>query len=181
MKVPLKTIMKINPPSHPRRALRAIPLLTICSVFALGGAAHAAVSIVGTFSLTGGVYTYSYSVTNSGSPDDLTFIDIPVGSSFLITNLTAPTGFGILTDLNLVTFYEDADLGTPQTFAPNSTVQFFTYDSTGVPFAVTYTANDSQGNSFTGQTIAAIPEPSGLLLIAAAALPMLAIRRRRNR
>jgi hypothetical protein len=173
--------MKINPPSHLRRALRAIPLLTICSIFALSGAAHAAVSVLGTVNLAGGVYTYSYSVTNSGSPDDLTFIDIPVGASFLITNLTAPTGFGIFTDLNLVTFYEDADPATPQTFAPNSTVQFFTYDSTAAPFAVTYTANDSQGNTFTGQTIAAVPEPSGLLLIAASALPMLAVRRRRNR
>lgn len=167
--------------STPSIRNRVIPRrLTVLATILLtaGGCAQAAVSIASSVTSAGGVFTYSYSVTNSGTLADLTVIDIPIGQS-LITNLTAPTGFGIFADSGLVTFFEDADFFTTQTFAPNSTVQFFTYDSLIAPVPVTFSAQDTDGEIFTGTTQAAVPEPSGLMLLAASALPLLAIRTRR--
>ncbi len=176
MDVQTPHIMKATPSLRNRALPSRLPVI-VAVLLAACGSTQAAVTIASNVTSAGGVFTYSYSVTNSGSMD-LAFIDIPIGQS-LVTNLTAPTGFGIFADSGLVSFFEDADFFTPQTFAPNSTVQFFTYDSLVAPVSVTFSAQDTNGDVFTGTTQSAVPEPSSLLLIAASALPLLATRRRR--
>ncbi len=173
--------MKNLPIHHSRAATRALPLLAAIAVIGMAGAAKAAVVINATFALNAGIYTYSYSVTNTGSPADLTVIDIPIGEGVAVANLTSPTGFGIISDgapVNAVTFFEDNDFFTPQTFGEDSTVEFFTYQSASGPMEVMFTAQDANGDTFTGRTLSAVPEPSGLLLLAASLIPLIAARRR---
>lgn len=170
-----------------RTTSRALPLLAAIAAFGLGGASQAAVTVNGGSSLSGGTYTYTYSVTNSlldgnGDPsNELLFVDVPFGAGVVVFNLTAPVGFQIFdSGLNSVTFAPDNSF-TPGTFAPGSTNGDFSFQSTAVPSSVTFSATDAFGDTLTGQTISAVPEPSGLMLLAASALPLIAIRRRRNR
>lgn len=166
-------------PSNPIRLVSRALLLAGMAISGLV-TAQAAVVITGTATLNAGVYTYSYSVTNGGSTE-LTIIDIPIGESVLVSNETAPTGFTTISDgppVNLVSFFPDSGFSSG-TFAPGSTVAFFTYQSTSAPTLVTFSAQDVNGDMFTGQTISAVPEPSGLMLLAASAVPLLASRRRR--
>jgi P pilus assembly chaperone PapD len=170
--------MKAIPSIPIRLASRAL-LLAGMAISAVA-TAQAAVVITGTATLNAGIYTYSYSVTNSGSTE-LTIIDIPIGESVTVSNESAPTGFTAISDgppVNLVSFFPDSGFASG-TFAPGSTVEFFTYQSTSAPFMVTFNAQDVNGDVFSGQTISAVPEPSGLMLIAASAVPLLAARRRR--
>lgn len=145
-------------------------------------AARSAVTINSTVDFLAGVYTYIYSISNLGTTSDLTVVNIPVGMAVSADNLMTPVGFGAIYDggaVNQVSFFEDADPGTSATFAPDSTTGFFSYTSTFGPGLVTFDAQDAEGNTFTGVTQSAVPEPSSLLLLATAAVPLLASRRRR--
>jgi hypothetical protein len=133
------------------------------------------------FDIPSSTYTYTYSVTNANPDFDIATLDIPIGEGVTVVNPTSPTGFGIISDgdpVNLVTFYEDTDPGTTDTFAPGTTRGFFSYQSTSAPGTVTFSALDANGDTYTGTALSAVPEPAAPLMVLAAALPLLASRRR---
>lgn len=140
----------------------------VCAAFAVfEGAVQAQVNLNSSISLDmgTGVYTYSYSVMNDGPLFDLALVTLPVPSGSNLFGFTAPTGFGISYDpgIGAVSFFEDANLFTPQTFAPASTVGLFSFMSPLPPQPATFTALDAIGTTFTGQVQApAIPEPATL-------------------
>ncbi len=168
-------LMKIN-------FLTASPvrLLSLLGLLVCAGSAPAAVSVLGTSMFDAGTsrYIYSYSVTNSDSPEELIQVTFPVSPTASLLGLTAPTGFKLTYDTvgARVTFVWDDDDFTMQTFAPNSTVSGFRFTSPVGPGTVSFTASDVN-TDFTGTTTAPVPEPSALVL-GLAAVPMLMRRRR---
>jgi len=135
--------------------------------------AQVVVTATVTFDVTLSIFSYSYAVTNNGSLDlaIVTFAGLPANPG-TVMNLSAPTGFGATYDsgLGLISFFEDADPATPQTFAPGSTTAPFTFTSFSGPGAAQFEALDANGNSFTGPTVAPIPEPSTVSIFALSAL-----------
>ncbi len=109
-----------------------------------------------------GINTYSYSVLNKGTTFDLAIVNLNVATTSNLMNLAAPTGFEILFDpgVGIVSFFEDANGATPQTFAPGSTVGLFTFTSTLPPVPVAFDALDTNASTFTGNTLA----PGGVAL-----------------
>ena len=161
---------------------RRLPLLTGIAVIITTACARSAVTINSTVDFLAGVYTYTYSISNFGTTLDLTVVNIPVGMAVPANNLMTPVGFNAIYDggaINQVSFFEDTDPSTTAKFAPDSTTGFFSFTSNFGPGLVTFDAQDADGNTFTGVTQSAVPEPSSLLLLAAAAIPLMASRRRR--
>ncbi len=165
----------------PGTCFKSLPTLAGFAVLLTSAALNAAVTVNSNVTSSGGVFTYSYTVTNFGTTFDLAIIDIPVGEGVTVTNVIAPTGFGATFDgspINLVSLFEDSDPATTQTFAPDTTSASFSYDSVFGPSVVTFSAIDANGDSFTGTTQSAVPEPSSLMLLGTVAIPFLGIRRR---
>lgn len=166
--------------------VRTLPHLAAFAALLTAGQVQAAVTITSTVSQSGGLYTYSYSVTNSlDATDALAYINLNIGQGVAVTNATAPAGFQITADgdpINLVTFLEGDPFidPTPGTFDPGSTVEFFTYQSTSGPGLLSYEAVDASFVSYTGTVQSAVPEPSGMMLAALSALPLIVIRRRKS-
>ena len=134
--------------------------------------AHAQVVVPSTvnFNSGTGLYNYAYSVTNNGPAFDLAILNVPVAPASNLLSLLAPTGFGISFDpgVGIVSFFEDSDPGTTQTFLPGSTNGLFTFSSAFAPGAVTFDALDANGDTYTGTTqapITAVPEPGTFLLL----------------
>lgn len=162
----------------PLRRSRSLWLVAFCVAatwFAGSTMSFAQVSVTPTitFSMTTGLFTYSYSVTN-GSTNTLAIISFgaqPTGT-ITVQNLSAPTGFLATYDSGngFISFLEDNNPGTPQTFAPGSTIAPFVFNSPFAPGNTTFQALDVNGNTFTGITQAPIPEP-GTLALCALALP----------
>jgi hypothetical protein len=123
-------------------------------------------------------FVYQYSVTNSGSPDEIIQVTFPVSPTAAILGITAPTGFKLTYDTvgARVNFVWDDDEFTPQTFAPNSTVSGFGFTSPEGTGQVTFTASDVNMD-YNGFTAAPVPEPS-VLVLGLAAVPVLLRRRR---
>ena len=142
---------------------------------------QAAVTLNSSFNLDAGtnLYTYSYSVENVG-PQDLALVSIPTSPAANVIGASAPTGFSLTFDSfqGFISFTEDSDLFTDQSFAVGSTISPFQFTSALAPGTVTFTAFDVEGNEFTGTAVAPIPEPSSLLLVGLALLPVSARRRR---
>lgn len=136
-----------------------------------------------TFNMGTGVYTYSYSVFNGGANAlaIVSFGGMPSGA-FTVQNLTAPMGFLSTYDSGngFVSFLEDNNPATLQTFAPGTTVSPFTFTSTFAPGNTTFQALDIFGNTFSGTTQAPIPEPGTLALLALALPFALFFQRRRQ-
>ena len=164
--------------SHPhhakpsRRHLPGVVLATSCAaILAISGTARAAVVVPVNVTLNAGLYTYSYSVTNTaGSLFDLAIVNVPVAKASNLMSLSAPTGFGISFDpgVGIVSFFEDADPLTLPTFAPGTTTAPFKFTSAFAPGTVTFDALDLIGTTFTGTTQApvsapAIPEPGSMM------------------
>ena len=140
------------------------------------------VDAVVTFDSSASLFLYQYSVTNNGSAD-LAIITFGVApGSDTVLSPSAPTGFLISFDpgVSLVSFTEDNDSGTPQTFAPGTTVSGFSFSSALGPGSVQFEAQDANGDSFFGVTSAPIPEAgtSALLVFGAALLGGWFLRRR---
>ena len=143
-----------------------LALLTLAAVHA-----HAQVVVPSTvnFDIGTGLYNYAYSVTNNGPTFDIAILNVPVAPASNLLSLLAPTGFGISFDpgVGIVSFFEDSDPGTTQTFSPGSTRGLFRFSSTFAPGTVTFDALDAIGDTYTGTTQApttAVPEPGTLLL-----------------
>jgi MYXO-CTERM domain-containing protein len=154
--------------------------IPVPALLAGAGVSRAAVSWTSgnTFNSSTGQYTYSYSVVNSGSPEELIQVTFPVSPLAALMGLTAPPGFKITYDTvgARVNFIWDDDEFTPQTFAPESTVSGFSFTSPVGPGLVDFIASDIN-QDFTGSTPAPVPEPSaGLLGLGALGL---LLRRRR--
>ena len=150
----------------------------------LGSAAQAQVNLNSsfTFDLGTSLYTYSYSVLNGGAFDlALVDVQVPFGPN-AVRNLVAPAGFNIAYDsgLGLVSFLEDADPFTPQSFAPGVSVGAFKFSSAFAPGRTPFSSLDILGNATNGVTTGAVPEPAtlgwGLALLA----PVLIARPRRR-
>ena len=158
-----------------------LPALITASAFAMACDANAQVTVPSTVTFGMGIYDYSFSVMNNGSMFDLAIVNIPVGAGANPFGFLAPTGFGISFDPgpSIVSFFEDADLLTPQTFAPGSTVGMFSFSSSVAPAAVTFEALDAVGNSFTGTTQSPVPEPAAFTFLGVAVLGLLTRRNRR--
>jgi len=176
--------MKLNILHHPPgpRSLKTL-LLAVCLGFASRGEVHAAVTITGnsTFNVSTNDYTYSYSVMNTGTTEDLALVTIPAFSPLGVTNVLAPTGFSLTFDPSqwVVNFIEDGSILTPQTFAPGSTVGLFSFRSAMLPGSVPFVAYDAAGTQFSGTTVSPIPEPSAALTAGLAATGLLLRRRRK--
>jgi hypothetical protein len=153
---------------------------TFAGLCTLAVSAPAAVTVLGvpTFNAGTGRYLYEYSVTNSASTEEIIQVTFPVSATAALLGLTAPAGFRLTYDTvgARVNFIWDDDDFTPQTFAPDSTVSGFSFTSADMPGTVEFIASDINGDT-AGFTVAPVPEPS-ILMLGAAALPMLWRRRR---
>lgn len=142
---------------------------------------QAAVTITSSFNLDSGtnLYTYSYSVENTG-PQDLGLVSIPVSTAANVFGISPPTGFSLTFDSvqGLISLFEDNDIFTEQSFAVGTINSPFRFTSALAPGSVTYTAFDVGGDEFTGSVIAPIPEPSALILAGITFLAASAHRRR---
>lgn len=165
-------------------------LAALAAAAALPGIARAQVLVNGNAVFNGTQFDYSYSVVNNTALQ-LAIVSINVFAlPDAVLNPAAPEGFLISFDpgVGLVSFLEDNEASTPQTFAPGSTVGFFTFQSAFAPNPSSFEALDIEGNSFTGQTIApapavAAPEPATLALlgmVSGAQATALFVRRRRS-
>lgn len=138
-------------------------LLGVASVIT----SQAAVTILSSSNLNSGtnLYTYSYSVANTGL-DDLALVSIPASPTASVFGISSPLGFSLTFDpfLGFISLFEDGDFLTSQSFATGTVISPFQFTSALAPGSVTYTAFDVGGNEFTGSAVAPIPEPSALLL-----------------
>ncbi len=160
-------------------ALQTLLLLGGAALALTGRPARAQVTVNATVTANGSLFDYRYSVFN-GSGVDLALIQFQIAAQQnVVTNLQAPLGFDINFDPSngFVTFFEDNNPNTTQSFAPGSTVAPFTFTSAFGPGQTTFSGFDDNGGGFSGATIAplvravpgpgpnpAIPEPGTLAL-----------------
>lgn len=165
------------------RLLRFAPYLSAVLIL---NTARAQVSVTPTVTSDATAFHYDYAVANL-TASDLAVITLTVAPvPHAVLNLTAPNGFiaSFDTGVGLLSFLEDADPATLQTFAPGTTVSGFRFDSVLPPVPTTFEALNLAGGFSTGPTLgpadpgAVIPEPGTLALLGTAALPFLLGRRR---
>ncbi len=169
------------------RPVAALLLLGgVGGVFFTPRAARAQITVTPTITNNGTTFTYSYSVFN-GSGVDLSLIQFQtIKQQNALTNLQAPLGFDINFDPGngFVTFFEDNDPNTTQSFAPNSTIAPFTFDSAFGPAETAFSGLDDNGGGFAGTTMApsvmAVPEPGTLPLLGLTLAPGLLLASRRH-
>ncbi len=173
---------------RPRRLAGPLALAGALGALFSAGAARAQVTVVPVVTSAGGVFNYSYTVTNF-TADDLFVLNINglpqvAGAA---TNLTAPAGFQITFDpgnanspSGIVSFLGD--------FAPGSVNSGFSFSSAFGPGAVAFDTEGSNLNStaggtdtFNGTTLAPVPEASTTVSLGAGVLLLTfcAVRRRR--
>lgn len=167
------------------RSASAFLLTGAAALLATAATSQAAVTLTGTAVFNSGtnMYLYSYSVTNTGTVEDIALITVPVDPAADIMGISAPSGFELTFDPSQgwLNFNEDSSIITDGTFAPGTTVGSFEFTSPFGPVTVTFTAFDASGTEFTGTTVtpSSVPEPSAFLLFGmAAGLPLLSRRRR---
>ncbi len=143
--------------------------------------AQAAISISANVGFSPGtaIYTYSYSITSTGTVDTI-LVTVPLSPAANVLSISAPAGFALTFDpvAAVLSFIEDNDLFTEQTFGNTPNVTPFTFTSPLAPMSVTFTAFDVSGTEFNGTTLAPVPEPTTTLLCTSA-LGLAVLRRRR--
>jgi hypothetical protein len=154
------------------------------ALLCLTATAHTQVTITPSVSFSNGLYTYSYDVVNNTAETlAITSFEVPALPG-AISSLTAPTGFDISFDsgLGLVSFFEDTDPSTLDSFAPGSTVSGFMFSSFYAPGVSDFEALDVNGVSYLGTTRApVVPEPGTIALLGGMmGGGLLALRRRRR-
>ena len=99
--------------------LRALSGLVALGLLTSHAKAAAILTGSATFNTASNDYTYSYSVMNSGTVDDLVLISIPAFSPLGVTGVFAPSGFSLTYDMsqNWVNLMEDGSILTLETFA----------------------------------------------------------------
>jgi hypothetical protein len=167
---PITSVQKTLRASRLKKPWLHVLCFAVISLIGLATAAgQVAVQPTITFNTSTGMFTYSYAVVNNTSNTlaIISFGTSPAGPT-TVQNLTSPMGFGASYDTGngFVSFFEDTNPGTPQTFAPGSTVSPFVFTSPFAPAPRTFQALDVNGNTFTGTTQAPIPEPSVVALLA---------------
>ena len=149
-----------------KRTAKKSAFALACAGSILGSAACAQVDLNThiDFNPGTGIYTYSYGVLNKGPVFDLAIVNLNVATNSNLMNLSAPPGFSSIFDpgVGIASFFEDADPGTPQTFAPNSTTAPFTFTSDLAPVPIGFDALDAGGNPFTGFALSAAPGASAV-------------------
>jgi hypothetical protein len=160
------------------RRMQYIRLLRIAAVLCavlIPGIVRAQVSVTPTVMFDGTLYHYDYSVANL-TAFDLAVVSIAVASQpDAVMNPTPPPGFLISFDagVGLVSFLEDADPATTETFAAGTAVSGFRFDSVFPALPTTFEALDLAGNTFSGSTLGpvgpggVVPEPGANALLAA--------------
>jgi hypothetical protein len=157
-------------------------LVSILVLLASGPlAAHGAVSVEGTVvPLGGGVFSYSYSVTNTEAEalSIVSITDSPLGDPLIQATLDAPLGFAAIYDdgLGIVDFIEDSSA-----FEPFTTVSPFTFQSLSGPasFFTSFEAFTVTGNSISGDVVnRLVPEPSSALFASLGICAFFVFRRR---
>lgn len=176
-----------KPADKPRQRVAKLVAAMLCSAVlpAVPTATRAQVSVTPTVVAGVALFDYDYSVANL-TAFDLAIVTIDVLSRpDAILNATAPAGFLISFDpgVGQLSFLEDADPFTPETFAAGTTVSGFSFQSPFGPSPTSFTALDATGGSSIGATLApsAVPEPDTLALSLSGALLGLAIARSRLR
>lgn len=152
----------------------------------LAGSVHAQqVTVTPTVTSNGALFDYSYSVFN-GAPSEIGVISFQTLDNVqAVTSPAAPPGF--LTSFDdgngFISFGQDTDPDTSQSFAPDSTVAPFTFTSRFAPGQVAFEAFDVDGNRYVGTTLApaAAPEPNALLVFGTGVLGLSLIAARRRR
>lgn len=169
-----------------RTSLHSIFGLTLAlGAFTFTPNAHAQVAVTPTVTFSSGLYTYDYSVTNNTMETlAITTFDVrPLADAVMMPS--APLGFDIAFDsgLGLVSFFEDTDPATLDTFAPGSTVSGFMFTSPYQPTVSNFEALDINGMSFFGTTLAPanVPEPGTVALAITLSLGMTGLIRTRRR
>jgi hypothetical protein len=159
------------------RLATAVALVCFTSTLAMAGS----ITVTPTITAMAGIFHYDYSIANT-TPNDVFLIDIPVPpSATAIQNLTAPAGFVSAFDsgLGLVSFLENTSL------FGSIPMGGFAFDSALAPGMATFQASfvNSTGGieTFSGATMAPVPEPGSMGLLAMSMLAlMLGRRHRRN-
>ncbi len=141
-----------------------------------------------TVSASGSLFNYFY-VVNYTSPDagltDLAYVEFQAAPDAQLSNLGASPGFFTSYDPGngFVTFLEDNDPATPQTFSDGPVS--FSFSSPFGPSTVPYDGTDgvsSYSGTLLAPAIAPAPEPSAPVSLAAGifGLGLLAVRARRR-
>ncbi len=157
--------------SRPRCAAAWTALAGAFGALFVPALARAQVGIDSTVTQIGALTHYSYLVTNPASAaNELAIVSLQGALNDSPTNLSAPTGFFTSYDPGngLFSFAptNDASMGA---FSLGSATGPFSFDSSFAAGSAPYEALDSQGNSFTGTTMApaaAVPEANTLILLA---------------
>jgi hypothetical protein len=162
-------------------------LMLVSAVMTLAGPTKAQV-VTGFFREDNGIFHYAFRVFNN-TAEELDYVSLYVDNlTFDVTNLAAPKGFavqdgGIVGTAHYVNFVQDLDDTTPQSFAPNTTVEFFRFYSTADLGSPTVEVSSGGGTTITTNTItpfASAPEPTSIALLALpiASIPVLRYRKR---
>ena len=169
---------------RPRRLAGPLVLAGALGALFSAGAARAQVLVTAApVTTTGALFNYSYSVTNLNSADlaIVNLNNIPMVSS-AVTDLMAPAGFQISFDPGVGILSFLPDLSGTQAFSAGSVVSGFSFSSTFGPGTVAFDAEDANGGTSTGTTLAPVPEASSVISLGAGVLLLAfcAARRRRT-
>jgi uncharacterized protein (DUF2141 family) len=180
---------------RPGQKAKSVALAGALCALLSSAAAHAqttgtltVISPTPTVSADQSLFNYFY-IVNYTSPDagvtDLADVEFQVAPNTQITNLGASTGFFTAYDPGngFVTFLEDSNPATPQTFSNTSAT--FSFSSPLGPTVVPYDGMDgvtTYNGTLLAPGLAAAPEPSALVSLTAGAfvLGLCAVRARRR-